>query len=255
MMGALHLSLIEPKMVLGRQVASDPRGGAVVSALLEDTHLPMALVDLEGRYQFVSDAKARLLNATPERLVGRTVGEVLGADLGQERLELIARVAASVRPLLVESTLFGAPTRTVMRSIPAALDSPPMVLIVHHVGFASASVLPDRSRYELVRSRFAAPIPVAQLTQREREVLVMIAQGLTQAQIADRLHRSVKTIEWHRASLGKKLGVGTAVELAHIAIQNGLCPLSGPSAGARSESPTASGTSPRSGEQSPARAS
>ena len=82
MMGALHLSLIEPKMVLGRQVASDPRGGAVVSALLEDTHLPMALVDLEGRYQFVSDAKARLLNATPERLVGRTVGEVLGADLG-----------------------------------------------------------------------------------------------------------------------------------------------------------------------------
>jgi DNA-binding NarL/FixJ family response regulator len=43
--------------------------------------------------------------------------------------------------------------------------------------------------------------------------------------IAKHLGRSVKTIEWHRVSLGEKLGVVNRVELARIAIAAGMVSL------------------------------
>lgn len=61
-----------------------------------------------------------------------------------------------------------------------------------------------------------------QLTPREREVLRFIAEGLSTPQIADRLFRSEKTIESHRQSLAKKLGLRNRVELTRYAIQAGV---------------------------------
>ncbi|MEO1236442.1 MAG: LuxR C-terminal-related transcriptional regulator [Planctomycetota bacterium] len=63
------------------------------------------------------------------------------------------------------------------------------------------------------------------MTPREKLVLSLIGRGFSIPQIADRLFRSVKTIETHRQSLGRKLGVSNRVELARIAIQTGLAPL------------------------------
>ena len=63
------------------------------------------------------------------------------------------------------------------------------------------------------------------LTPREREVLTLVAQGLTLAEIAEKLHRSLKTIETHRLALGKKMGASNRVELARLAIAAGLAPI------------------------------
>jgi PAS domain S-box-containing protein len=63
---------------------------------------------------------------------------------------------------------------------------------------------------------------VAGLTARQREVLALIGHGLSTAEIAQRLFRTVKTIESHRLMLGKRLGARNRVELARIAIQAGL---------------------------------
>ena len=63
------------------------------------------------------------------------------------------------------------------------------------------------------------------LTRREREVLGLIGRGLSLPQIARQLHRSQKTIESHRLSLGRKLDASNRVELARIAITAGLAPL------------------------------
>ena len=46
----------------------------------------------------------------------------------------------------------------------------------------------------------------AGLTERELEVLRFLAQGMSNADIAERLHRSVRTIEHHVAALADKLG-------------------------------------------------
>lgn len=63
------------------------------------------------------------------------------------------------------------------------------------------------------------------LTPREIEILTLIAEGRSLMQIAQSLHRSLKTIESHRLSLGKKLNAGNRVELAKIAIAHGLVSL------------------------------
>ncbi|MGL6074002.1 MAG: response regulator transcription factor [Fimbriiglobus sp.] len=57
---------------------------------------------------------------------------------------------------------------------------------------------------------------LAKLTDKEREVLELIAASLTNREIADRLQLSVRAIEDRRARLMKKLGVETPLELARI---------------------------------------
>jgi DNA-binding NarL/FixJ family response regulator len=62
----------------------------------------------------------------------------------------------------------------------------------------------------------------AQLTGRERDVLVEIASGHTNKEIAALLGISVRTVESHRESLMKKLDVHGAAALTRFAIDNGL---------------------------------
>jgi len=63
---------------------------------------------------------------------------------------------------------------------------------------------------------------LAQLTPREREILGLIGDGMTTGQIAERLERSTKTVEWHRVSIGRKLRIKTRVGLTHLALRAGL---------------------------------
>ncbi len=62
------------------------------------------------------------------------------------------------------------------------------------------------------------------LSPREREVLSLVAQGLTSAAIAERLGIGVRTVEWHRARLLHKLGLHSVADLVRYALQHGLAP-------------------------------
>jgi two-component system response regulator NreC len=63
------------------------------------------------------------------------------------------------------------------------------------------------------------------LTPREREVLTLIAEGLSNGEIADRLVISVKTVDRHRENIMKKLNLHSRVELVKYAIKIGLIDL------------------------------
>lgn len=60
-----------------------------------------------------------------------------------------------------------------------------------------------------------------QLTAREREILVLLAHGRSNKLVARELDISVRTVETHRFSLRRKLGVDSASELLKIALGNG----------------------------------
>ena len=60
------------------------------------------------------------------------------------------------------------------------------------------------------------------LSAREREVLHLIAEGLAAKEIAVQLGISTKTVEAHRTSLMRKLGVRKATELVRYAVRHGL---------------------------------
>ncbi|HVM13143.1 MAG TPA: response regulator transcription factor, partial [Egibacteraceae bacterium] len=63
--------------------------------------------------------------------------------------------------------------------------------------------------------------PVEQLTDREEEVLLTVARGRTNAEIADELYISLSTVKTHLASLMNKLGVRNRVEIAMWAYETG----------------------------------
>ena len=67
--------------------------------------------------------------------------------------------------------------------------------------------------------------PLARLSAREREVLQLIAEGRTGAEIAERLALSQKTVETYRARLIEKLGIRDVPGLVRFAIQRGLVSL------------------------------
>jgi len=64
--------------------------------------------------------------------------------------------------------------------------------------------------------------PLESLTRREQEVLRLIGRGLSRADIAQLLHRSLKTVDAHHTSIMKKLDIHDRVELALYAVREGL---------------------------------
>jgi DNA-binding NarL/FixJ family response regulator len=65
-------------------------------------------------------------------------------------------------------------------------------------------------------------VPDADLTERESEVLELIAKGLSSREIAEQLVISVKTVQRHRANLLGKLGLHDRVALTRYAIRNDI---------------------------------
>lgn len=69
----------------------------------------------------------------------------------------------------------------------------------------------------------ASETPV--LSDRERQVLQLVAEGKTTKEIAADLHLSVKTVETHRHSIMEKVGIHSIAELTKYAVREGLTPL------------------------------
>ena len=63
---------------------------------------------------------------------------------------------------------------------------------------------------------------VPRLGPRERQVLQLVAEGSTSAQIAERLHLALSTVEVHRRNIMRKLSLHNVAELTKYAIRNGI---------------------------------
>jgi DNA-binding NarL/FixJ family response regulator len=75
---------------------------------------------------------------------------------------------------------------------------------------------------QLRAPKTAGDEPFTLLSGREREVLHLIAEGLSAKEVATDLNISTKTVEAHRTSLMRKLGVRKATELVRYALRHGL---------------------------------
>ena len=65
----------------------------------------------------------------------------------------------------------------------------------------------------------------ASLTQREREVLTLVAEGLTVSQIARHLHRSESAVKYHLSNLSARYQAKNRAHLVYLAIRSGELPL------------------------------
>jgi len=97
-------------------------------------------------------------------------------------------------------------------------DSPDDVIEgIRKVAAGESAVSP-----EIMERRLPEKSKLSKLTAREKQILRMIANGLSRTQIAERLCRSPMTIDNHRKSILKKLGIHDRVQLVRYAIAEGL---------------------------------
>ncbi len=106
-----------------------------------------------------------------------------------------------------------------------------LIAAIHAVTHGGVFLFPSVARLlvkdylQRVEDEGAAGRPFDALTDREREVLICIAQGQTNQQIADQLSISIKTVNRHRENIMAKLNLHSRVELVHYAIEKGLIDL------------------------------
>ena len=81
-----------------------------------------------------------------------------------------------------------------------------------------STAMHNRLSQRLVAPHGGVPSPIAGLSEREFEVLHLLGLGFGTRQIADKLNRSIKTIEAHRASLKDKLQLSNGGDLVRFAV-------------------------------------
>lgn len=199
--------------------SADPR--VLWNVLISDPCNRVVLYDDEGRVLFANDVfEQAYRRAGRTSVVGLSPNELLAdPDAAQEAMAFMQRVRETRSALLVEKIHDGVKHHAHLHPFPDPESDRVFVLVVSRNATTS---LPQRTDVNVVKASTQDLGELSSLTKREVEILALIGEGLSSAQIADRLDRSVKTVEWHRASIGSKLAVKSRVELARIAIRAGL---------------------------------
>lgn len=70
----------------------------------------------------------------------------------------------------------------------------------------------------------SSKVDLSNLTEREREVLSLLAEGLSNKAIASRLYLSVRTVDGHLSNLYARLGVSSRMEAMRLAVLNNITP-------------------------------
>lgn len=101
-------------------------------------------------------------------------------------------------------------------------DDAELLLAIRAAARGEAYLSPAVTAAVLTDYRKNVSNPIDLLTSREREVLVMIAEGRTNKEIAAALNLSVYTVESYRGSLMEKLNLHNTGDVVRFALRNGL---------------------------------
>lgn len=99
------------------------------------------------------------------------------------------------------------------------------VRTVHKGRLYLCKKIPGQIRDEIREHKNKIVTPLTLLSFREREILQLVVEGKSSAEIADMLNLSPKTVETYRSRLMQKLNITNIPDLVKFAIQHGLTPL------------------------------
>ena len=105
----------------------------------------------------------------------------------------------------------------------AAADE--LILAIEAALAGKTYVTPELERVLVTRgqrARTVTPDPAASLTQRQREILQLLAEGKTAKEIGSLLGISARTVESHKYELMQALGLTRSAELVQFAVRYGL---------------------------------
>lgn len=98
--------------------------------------------------------------------------------------------------------------------------------VVFHGDTYLSPKIADTLRRTLLNQIDECPSDIAEeLTNRERQVLQLIAEGVKTKNIAETMHISIKTVETYRSNIMRKLNIYSVAELTKFAVREGITPL------------------------------
>jgi DNA-binding CsgD family transcriptional regulator len=205
--------------VADRGFQPDRHALALWFALSEDSGAACLLADGGGLLVSVNGFARALFRADHREYAGRPLAELIGPVAAGERLAVIAELVAANRAGSIDGMVRGRFVRMTVRPLGRRGQTAQVLIVCRPAAFYAG---PPRDSAGVRRASTDDLGALGSLTAKELDILTLMGQGLSTPRIAERLSRSVKTIEWHRVSLGEKLGAINRVELARIAIDAGL---------------------------------
>lgn len=195
------------------RAASTPALRASLDAIVASAPAVVFLLGLDGRYLYAS---RRVRGGSSEDETGRLLEQVHTPEQAAELRALMRRVESSGRPRSVELSApdaFGRPCRYLLMLAPFLVDGRVDGYVGVGLAAAPEETPPADSRAAELASR---------LTPKQREVLVLVAEGLSSREIARRLGVSERTVETHREQLMNRLDIHGVAALARFALSAGL---------------------------------
>ena len=213
----------------------------MTTILLADDHAVVrqglkALLEDEPNFSVVGEADSgldaiRMCNELkPEVLVlDIMMDDISGIEVAHQVRENCPRTAIVVLSMygdkkhVLEALQAGAKAYVVKKSVSSELVQAVQEVIVgrRYLGSSLTDVVVDAY---LEKAESGQTDPYDSLSRREREVLHLAAHGYTNAEIAERLFISRRTVETHRANLMGKLNISNQTDLLRYALQRGILP-------------------------------
>jgi DNA-binding NarL/FixJ family response regulator len=149
---------------------------------------------------------------------------LLPGTSGHEAIPELAKVSPRSRVLVVSSQAAPSSVRQALSAgaagyVPKRASDQELVAAIRQVAAGEGYVDPDLGAKLVVPDRSAALEP---LSERERDILQLLALGYTNQEIGRKRYISVRTVDTHRAHIMRKLGLETRAELVLFALANGL---------------------------------
>lgn len=184
--------------------------------------IPMVISNPRRRdnpLEAVNEAFCRLTGYGESEIVGRNCRFLTGALTDPATTALISQAIGRRSPVLADIVNYrrdGTAFRNGVMITPLFGEDGELAW------FLGSQVELDMNAGLLSQRQSAAAARIADLPRRQREVLILMARGLLNKQIAWELKISEKTVKMHRARLLERLGVATSAEAIRLAVEGGL---------------------------------
>ncbi|TVQ62201.1 MAG: hypothetical protein EA378_07020 [Phycisphaerales bacterium] len=224
--------------------------GAAWAALRSDPTIGVAVVREDGFTVWCNERAAVIFlgdDAKPRDAMGKPWREIFPEPWIKERLGILRQIKQTGQGVLLRTLWRGRQQGSWIRMIdpepqdhdsegfmsrekpdtdePRASDGSSLsrfLIITRRMDAREFAEVEAKRDVEVIDSDVVHLGDLDKLTARELEVLALLGQGLTVAEIGEVLHRSPKTVDRHRDKLAKKLGGTNRVELARVAFEAGL---------------------------------
>ncbi len=156
----------------------------------------------------------------PEQVLGRNCRFLSGKGTEPWLSDVIRAGVSEHRPVMVEILNYKADSTPFRNAVMVAPMYGEADELVYFLG--SQVEIPDDGPGPSTTRRIRAAHMVKELSERQRQVLRLAADGLLNKQIAGELGVSEKTVKMHRAILMQRLGVHNTAEMIRVAVEAGL---------------------------------